>query len=204
MLNTEEKNNEAGAEVTAAEPQNLSAEQLAPAVPEPQNLAEEVERLKKELEEARQKAEENWEMFLRARADFDNYRKRLEAEAARRAVQAQADIILKLLDVRDNLERALAVPDDAGVATLKKGVQMVAKQFDMVLELEGLKPVESVGCRFDPGVHEAVEVVSDSGQEEGTVIEEVQRGYTFKGQLLRAARVKVAGKSDQGEVEQHN
>ncbi|MGB9868094.1 MAG: nucleotide exchange factor GrpE [Bacillota bacterium] len=185
MLNTNGKSNGVDA-----------AEQAQTEVAEGQPAEGELDRLRKELECVRQKAEEHWELFLRARADFDNYRKRIEAEADRRVAQAQAEIILKLLEVRDNLDRALGLPEDASVAALKKGVEMVAKQFDMVLEGVGLAPVQSVGCQFDPAVHEAVEVVADSGHREGTVIEEVRRGYTFKGQLLRAARVKVAGKRE--------
>lgn len=174
MQNTEEKN------------------EREPGTPGTAEIESEVARLKKELEEARQKAEENWDMLLRARADFDNYRKRVEAEAVRRAYQAQADIILKMLEVRDNLERALAIPDSADAGSVKRGVEMVARYFDMVLESEGVEPVKCKGEKFDPSVHEAVDLVKGSGCEDGTVVEELRRGYTFKGQLLRAARVKVA------------
>ncbi|HHV79846.1 MAG TPA: nucleotide exchange factor GrpE [Firmicutes bacterium] len=159
---------------------------------QPESEAERVrQQLEKELEEARKKAEENWDLFLRARADFDNYRKRVEADAAKRIYQAQAETVLKILDVRDNLDRALASPDSTDTAGIKRGVEMVARQFDMVLESEGVKPVKSLGEKFDPSLHEAVEVVKDSSRENGTIVEEVRRGYTFKGHLLRAARVKV-------------
>jgi molecular chaperone GrpE len=102
-------------------------------------------------------------------------------------------LIARLLDVIDNVERAFgsvgAASDPEG---LKKGLELTFAQLKDILTKEGLCPIECVGTRFDPNLHEAVMAVEKEGAESENVVEEVQRGYTLKGKLLRPSKVVVA------------
>lgn len=135
---------------------------------------------------------------LRLRADFDNFRKRTERERAEIERYALSDVLRDLLPVVDNLERALAAqspsaasaPGEAG--DLRKGVEMIVRQFQEVLKRYGLTPIAAIGERFDPSVHEAV-IQEESDSVAGpTVALELQRGYRLNDRLLRPSMVKVA------------
>jgi molecular chaperone GrpE len=130
------------------------------------------------------------EKYLRALADFDNYRKRVERERAETSRSAVAEPLRAFLGVVDNLDRAL----NAGGSSkdLKAGVQMILRQTEDLLKRFGVEPVAALGEPFDPAVHEAVVRFEDAGVEEPTVSEEFQRGYRYHGRLLRPAMVKVA------------
>jgi molecular chaperone GrpE len=133
--------------------------------------------------------------FLRAVADLENYKRqslRREVESRERAVRG---VIEDLLPVLDNFERALDAAKNArDVESLRVGVEFIAQQFRDALKNHGVEPIEAQDKMFDPLHHEALEEVGDSGRPEGTVISEAQRGYVFKGQVLRPSRVRVAGK----------
>ncbi|TDA33757.1 MAG: nucleotide exchange factor GrpE [Hadesarchaea archaeon] len=124
-----------------------------------------------------------------SQAELENLQKRLERERREASEAAEARLILRLLEVLDNFERALRV--GRGTGPFAEGVEMIYKQLLRVLEEEGLEPLPAVGGRFDPFLHEAVELVEGPGTEEGKVVEEVQRGYRFRSRVLRAAKVKV-------------
>ena len=131
------------------------------------------------------------EMLLRSRADFENFRKRSAREMEKARANGSAALMGRLLPVLDNLERALrsdAPADDP----LRHGIEMVLQQLLDILSREGLNPIDTRGARFDPHQHEAVEMVNSDGSEEGTIVQELQKGYTVKERLLRPALVKVA------------
>jgi molecular chaperone GrpE len=130
------------------------------------------------------------EAYLRLAADFDNYRKRVVREQAEFLTRANERLVKELLPVLDDLGRALIAADQHEEAQLAEGVQLVHRQLSGLLEREGLAEIETNG-RFDPHVHEAL-LSQPSEEEEGTVIEVVQKGYRLGDRVLRPARVVVA------------
>jgi molecular chaperone GrpE len=138
--------------------------------------------------------EEYRNRLLRSQADFDNYRRRTQREKEELAKYASAELITRLLPVLDNFERAIGASKESGdFEALMKGVDMIHRQLLQLLEQEGLKPMETVGQPFNPEYHEAVMRVESDEHEEGTVVEELQRGYILKDRVIRPAMVKVSG-----------
>ena len=142
------------------------------------------------LAEAQAAAAANEDKFLRARAELENYRRRVGRERPEIAREAKKQVLLRVLDVLDNLERALGY-QQADAQTLLMGLRMTVTQFEDVLSGLGVKAVAACGEQFDPRWHEAVATVVDPAQAEGTIVEEIQRGYHLDDVLLRPARVKV-------------
>lgn len=163
-------------------------------------LQEELESLRAEAAAWKEKAEFNWDQFLRARADLDNYRKRVERDLALRIRLGKRELILGFLEVLDNLERVVqagkglvdgSACSSGNAPALLAGVEMIKRQMEALLRAEGVVPVDCLGKPFDPSLAEAVGVVEGEG-EPGTVVEVILKGYTYGGDLLRPARVKVA------------
>jgi molecular chaperone GrpE len=148
--------------------------------------------LEAQLAKARQEAVDNWNRYLRDRADWDNIRKRQERVVADRIQQQKKAIINKLLDVVDNVERALMYQDTLDKQGLQQALRMMQWQMNEVLRSEGLNPVATVGEPFNPYLHEAIEAVENSDQPEGTIVEETRKGYMLGDETLRPARVKVS------------
>jgi molecular chaperone GrpE len=145
------------------------------------------------LAAAQAEAQRNKEAWLRTAADFDNFRKRTrkELEDARRT--GREDLLRALLPVFDNLERALQSAQRASdVKAVADGLTMVQRQFTDALGREGIQRVATVGHAFDPSVHEAIQQVETADHAPGTVLAEVQPGYTQGERLVRAAMVVVA------------
>ena len=132
------------------------------------------------------------EQFLRAVADFDNYRKRVERERRELSEYAAADVLLELLPIIDNFERALQAPAGADTDGLRRGVELIHKQMLDLLRKRGVSPIEAHGADFDPNVHQAVIHEPSDEHREGEVMQELQRGYKLGDRLLRPAMVKVA------------
>lgn len=132
-----------------------------------------------------------FDQLRRKQADFDNYRKRTDRERRDYVQYAAMDVVRELLPVLDALERALATGLDAP-QEFRTGVEHIARQLSDTLARFGLEPIHAKGERFDPHLHQAVESVETDDYEDHTVIDEWQRGYMFKGKLLRPAMVKVA------------
>jgi molecular chaperone GrpE len=171
-------------------------EELKNGEPEPQaaEIAS-VESLEQALAAEKKKAEEYLASWQRAQADFINYKRRTEQERQEFNSFANANLILGLLPVVDDLERALnAIPEEFSGDDWVEGVKLVERKFKTVLEGQGVKPILSLGMAFDPNFHEALR--QDKGQE-GMVIGELQKGYMLNDKLLRPARVVVGS----GEVE---
>jgi molecular chaperone GrpE len=130
--------------------------------------------------------------MLRLAAEFDNYRKRSERERSETWTRAQADFAGRLLDALDDLERVVQHAEGTAGDSILQGVQLVERKLRQVLASAGLEAVEADGAPFDPNVMEAVAMVGADSKDEDDVVSDVfQRGYTFKGTLLRPARVRV-------------
>ena len=134
------------------------------------------------------------DQLLRRQAEFENYRRRVDRERAETYARSRAEVVLELLPVIDNFERALASLEHSGndAKNLRQGIELIHRQLNDALAKFGLEPVESVGQAFDPNLHEAVSAEPSSEHEENTVIAEFERGYRLGEKLLRPAKVKVA------------
>jgi len=128
--------------------------------------------------------------LLRFRAEFENARRRGERERSEYLQFAAMDLVKDLLSVLDDFERALQV--ETADASYAKGVELIYQRLYETLKKLGLEPLEAVGHPFDPNLHQAVERVETEEAEDHTVLSEFQRGYNFKGKLLRPAMVRVA------------
>ena len=128
--------------------------------------------------------------LLRSRAEFDNARRRAERERSDYIQFAAMDLVKDLLPVLDDFERALKVetPD----ANYAKGVELIYTRFADRLKKMGLEPIETQGRKFDPNIHEAVQREQTEEAEDQAILGELQKGYNFRGKLLRPAWVKVA------------
>jgi len=143
-----------------------------------------------------QRAEQLTNDLKRMAADFANYRKRNEAERTEFAKFAKSDLISRILDVLDGFDRALAtVPEELKGTPWVEGMWLLERKLRGILEIEGLKPVDSIGAQFDPYQHEAVAHVP-SDQPEGTVIAEHQKAYRLHDKLIRPALVTVSSGSE--------
>lgn len=129
--------------------------------------------------------------YLRLMADFQNYKKRTEKQKSEIHAYANEKIVLKLIEVMDNFERALGADDTEGDG-FKQGIEMIFKQLSDVLTDAGVKEVEAENAVFDPNFHNAVMMEDTDKVESGMVSEVLQKGYTLNGRVIRPAMVKVA------------
>ena len=131
------------------------------------------------------------ELYLRTLADFDNYRRRIERERAGLAHAGKRELILPLLEVLDDFNRAL---EHLGSAPewVSSGFDAIYRRLNSILQAQGIVPFESLGEIFDPVRHEAVGMMEDQDVEPGTVVAELNRGYCWGDEVLRPARVRVA------------
>jgi molecular chaperone GrpE len=144
----------------------------------------EIQRLKEELRREH-------EMYLRALADFDNYRRRVERERSSAALTGKRDLILSLLEVLDGFDRAIQARD-GGSSSVAEGLQAIHRNLLRLLEAQGVTAFKSLGETFNPELHEAIGWVQNDKFEPGAVVDEVRRGYRWGDELLRPARVRVA------------
>jgi molecular chaperone GrpE len=135
-----------------------------------------------------------YDMLLRKQAEFENARKRMEREREESERRIWMNLLQRLLPIVDNFQRALA--GSPSTDAFHQGVALTLQQMTELLAREGLEEVRSVGERFDPHVHEAVETRVVMGLEEGIVLEELLKGYRFRGHLLRPALVRVSAKGE--------
>ena len=154
----------------------------------------ELAELRAEVARHKEEAERHWQQFLHAAADLENYKKQASRQREEAVQRARFAVLAAVLPVVDNFERALehsaGGTDDKVVA----GIRNTHRHALEVLAKMGVTPMETVGRRFDPRYHEAVDVVGAdaSGVEAGTIVGEVQRGYFVNGEVLRHAKVRVA------------
>ncbi len=145
-------------------------------------------------QDAEAKAKGYWEQILRMKADLENTKKRLERDKTDAIRFANEKLLIELLPIVDNLDRALASFSEGHDAErVKQGLKLVQDQLHRVLETHGVQQVLSLGMPFNPDLHEAVGVEEASKDtQEGTVVDEIQRGYLLNGRLMRPSRVKIA------------
>lgn len=147
-----------------------------------------------ELASAKEEAKTHYEKLLRAMADFENYRKRVDRDKQDLVRYANEELIRELLSVLDHLDQAMShikQSSNEEAKNLALGVELVGKQLVGALEKFGLKSVDAIGEQFDPKLHEALQMVDAEGVEPGTILEQHRRGYVLNGRLLRPALVGV-------------
>ena len=133
-----------------------------------------------------------YDRLLRKTAEFDNYRKRVERERREQADQAVVDLLLELLLVVDDFDRALTMDADDKPSAYRKGVELIHAKLHDLLKRHGVRPFDALGADFDPNLHQAVVSETSPQHREGEVIGEMRRGYMMGDRLLRPAMVKVA------------
>jgi molecular chaperone GrpE len=153
------------------------------AEPLPPPSREEIEALRRERDELR-------ELLLRKRADFENYRRRVERDRHQAGLDAAASLLKALIPTLDDLERALSSESPEGA--LREGLELIQRDLRALLESQGLVVDDPAGRRFDPQIHQALSHEVAPGFPEGTVVEVHRKGYFFRDRLLRPALVKVA------------
>ena len=166
--------------------QNEEREDLLPDPPA-QDLELEIQKLVEERDSLQDR-------LLRVRAEFDNYKKRADRERSETIQFASADLMRELLNVLDSFDLAFrnAATQNSDSVEILRGLELVYKQFVDTLGRFGLKTIEAKGQPFNPNFHQAVSTVLTDEVPENTVVEEMRRGYTLNGRLLRAAMVSVS------------
>ncbi|MGH7940797.1 MAG: nucleotide exchange factor GrpE [Limisphaerales bacterium] len=163
--------------VAIIEPGSVTAEQL------------------EELKARAAKADEHWDRLLRTTADFDNFKKRAARERAEAVQFANAELLRKLLPVLDSFEMALAAVEsakDEKSASLRTGIGMVQSQLKSILADAGLEEIDATGKLFDPTQHEAVSQQDTADVPDGSVVQQMRKGYKLRERLVRPASVVVA------------
>jgi molecular chaperone GrpE len=151
----------------------------------PADLGAEIQRLQEELINER-------ERNLRTLADFKNYRRRLERDGNKIAQESKRAMLLPLLDIVDDMEKALQSAKGTAQSFVK-GVQIIHQKYLSLLAAQGVIPFVSVGTPFDHNLHEAVAMAKHESGEPGMVVDELRRGYLWNNELLRHAQVRVSG-----------
>ncbi len=188
---------ETAAEETAAEAETAAGEPKAEEQ-EPKTEAQEPEQKEAEAPKAKKdprdtKIEELEDRLKRQMAEFDNFRKRTEKEKSSMYEIGAREMIEKILPVLDNFERGLAVvPEDVKESSFAEGVTMIYKQFVKVLEDAGVEKIDAVGQQFDPNLHNAVMHIEDEAFGENEISQELQKGYKYRGTVIRHSMVQVA------------
>ena len=159
------------------------AESDALDLPEDSGTDVDVEELLMKLSSAEKLAEERLDQLMRCRADLDNVMKRAAKDREDHIKYASEKLVSRLLPVLDSLEQA---------AKHDEGSRVLCNQLIDILTAEGLVPIVAMGCKFDPYRHEALFQVQKEDQEDGTVVEEIQKGYLFNGHVIRFSKVAVA------------
>ena len=182
--NLETEHTEADNGETSAGTENQEAETR-------DNEAKEAKDAKKDPKDAQ--IEELQDRLKRQMAEFDNFRKRTEKEKAAMYEIGAKDIIEKILPVLDNFERGLAaVPEDEKGSSFAEGIEKIYTQFVKTLEDAGVESIEAVGKQFDPNLHNAVMHVEDEKYGENEIAMELQKGYKYRGSVVRHSMVQVA------------
>ena len=193
MAKEAKKELESAEERPAEEPEE--EKEAAEEAEKPAEKVDEMEALRQELEKAKAQAAEYLEGWQRTRAEFANYKKRIEQERQELLKLANATLIAKLLPIMDDFERAFqTLPRSLARLTWIDGMALIHRRLQAILEAEGLTVIETEGQSFDPLLHEAVTYEEVEGYDDGQIIEEVQKGYKLHDRILRPALVRVAKK----------
>jgi len=190
MMHNEDNLNGQNDLQAAQEPVNINVDENTPG---DQHLNEPVAE-ESELEALKMKLDEKNDQYLRLAAEFDNFKRRTAKERVELIQTAGKDVIVALLDVLDDCERAerqLEKTED--VAQIREGVQLVFNKLRSTLQGRGLKPMEAKGTEFNPDLHEAITEIPAGDEHTGKVVDEVTRGYYLNDKIIRFAKV-VVGK----------
>ena len=174
--------------------EKLEADSVVEEEPAKEEEAKELSPLEQLEEQVRLKDEEilkQKDTFLREKAELDNFKKRLTKEKEDFAQFANERLLKELLQIEDNLERAMEAPN-ATLESLKEGVEMIQKQFKDFLKNQKVEVIEAFGKPFDPNLHEVLNQQESEEHEENTVIEEYSKGFTLNGRILRPAKVVIS------------
>ena len=156
---------------------------------------QDVEKLKQDLENLKKEYDSVYDRLLRKQAEFENYKKRVERERSEFAQFASSELMKELLHALDSFDLAIRnAAGEGGAGNTLRGFELIYKQLLDTLTRFGLKPIEAKGKTFDPNYHQAVSTQAAPDLEENTVIEEMRKGYTLHGRLLRPAMVSVSVK----------
>lgn len=154
---------------------------------------DELSTLQSELEDIRIKADEYLDGWQRARAEFSNYKKRVQKEREETRTFITAEILAKYLDVVDDFKRALDdQPSDDEIGAWAEGIDMIYRKLKAILEAEGVEEISAEGEAFDPNFHEAITFEESDDHNEGEVLGVVQPGYQIGNRIIRPAKVRVA------------
>ncbi len=170
-------NEAAAAAAEAVDPGSLSLEQI------------------QELQAQAAKAAGNWDRLVRISADFENFKKRAARERQDAIKYANESLFEKLIPIMDSFDMAVSAAQAApegSAQSLQEGVRMISQQLKSALQAAGLEEVDANGKPFDPNLHEAVAQQESAGVAEGTVLQQLRKGYKFRDRLLRPATVVVA------------
>ncbi len=179
----------------AAPPEIETVPALPPETETPEEGApsEEVSTLREQLSTAQAQAQEYLDGWQRARAEFANYKRRVERDRKQMRQDAVARVVIRYLPIVDDLERALQNrPQEGEGAAWAEGIELVYRKLLAALEANGVKPMQALGEHFDPSLHEAVMQEPSDEYESGQIIEVLQPGYWIGERVLRPALVKVA------------
>jgi molecular chaperone GrpE len=167
--------------------QSVAADQDLPQTLPPEQ--QEIEALKRERDDL-------FDRLLRKQAEFENFKKRMEREKSEYTQFASAELMKEMLNALDSFDLAIrnAAKETKGSENMLRGFELIHKQLQATLTRFGLKPLEAKGKKFDPNFHQAVSTKATNEVEENTIIEEMRKGYTLNGRLLRPAMVTVSVK----------
>jgi len=154
-------------------------------------VPEVISKLKKAIEDISVERDDLEDRLAYMQAEFENLKKRSAREVENMLFRAKECLFLDLLDVMDNMERALHDTEGTDIASFVKGVRMINVQLQQVLANAGLSPIDVEGKEFDPFTHEAVEKVVDKDRPDGQIIEEVQKGFRLDDKVIRPTKVRV-------------
>jgi molecular chaperone GrpE len=156
--------------------------------------------LQESVAEHKKKAAEYYDQLLRLKAEFENYRRRVEKEKQDLVKFGQEEVLLKMLPFIDNVDRALkAAREHDNHKTILEGLVMIEKEFKQFLKQEGVEPIKTHQEKLDPDLHHVVSQEERPGHEDDEILEEIQKGYSFKGKVIRPSLVKVAKKANKQE-----
>lgn len=169
--------------------------------PTTEDALAELETLRINLADAKSKAAEFYDQLLRSRAEFDNFRKRVEREKTEARQWGKQEVLMELIALVDVFEQAMAHAHKAKeLSQVIEGVTMLHKNFAQFLKSEGLEPIDATGKPFDPATAEVMTQEEVEADQAGQVLEELQKGYLFKGHVLRPSRVRVGVAKKQEEA----
>ena len=170
-----------------------------------EDLKQSIEGCFENLAKKEKESKEYAENILRLRAEFENYKKRVERDKTEYVKFANEELISDLLPIYEHFKFGLESAKQSGEGEIFRGMEMIFKSLETVLFKNGLKKIEALGNIFDPNLHEVVEIVNSDKDEDNVVIEQIQDGYTLNGVVIKPVKVKIAkNNKEQDEQQKEN